>query len=1202
MSRPGLIVGLGGTGQWVLTWLKRDLLLSNNGRMPSNIKLLAIDTATQLEAGASRIAAGGTREEGAEIGSVSLDKSEFIYIGGDSKPIAERVRDGKLRQIGQWYKAQQWLDSQAPATFILDDGAGRIRQFGRMAIFKDILGQEASSVTWRAFRSALEAVRGSTDEQRRLEIMVVGSFAGGTGSGMFLDVSLILRLLAQQQNVHHVLRGFFALPSVFTNAPDRDMKARTFAAWRELNRFMVINSDFPMPLIEYVENSKTFSIQPRERIFDACYLVDGRRGGRPLADEAKFGVFPMMAEVISAILDEQAGTAYTQWIFTNLAPEYTKRPDMPMYSAVGAYTIQVPAHFVQEYSRHLLGQEMIKSILQPKVEADKFERLTAQGAERHLALAAPDRNREDPNTGGFRRRRAFFSGDTAYDGQRAVSSVFMKRIANLNEQSDDENTRAVVASRLAAASVKSADSWAAYFPDLGDDPAFGPIQAAVRNEMAYDVRKTYSRGEKEKRPDFETRLRGLEDDLNARLGGTNASGEEYYGATGEALAEVQRAQMVLFRRLLRLRLLDMLMGRSDNALTARSGKLGYAWDFFNGVVREYEAFLNLLHDVYERRKNDKPEIRMIGRFKQKEKQLAATRGKKLLFVLEHPKEKGAETEFLSSQQALVDLRREDILHHYVEATAREMKASVEEVRDSIQSWIWHLSTGDDASGLPGLWDKVRESKKGIEDAHSFDTRTPRVQRLLKDQAIPVDDDELAKALSRWGWSATYEGSPPRLRLTAQILPEDEGEATAELEDPSRAPAGERRLLIGERNRDKLLELAQRPFAGVVARTTVNEAVKEAYPNPKRLADEVANVTAEPLFDGDPQASPRRKSNLIRVSSDENDAYFAGINGLQGELRGIHNVDREVRDDTYGIQVVGSENPYKLTFVRTDDLYEYDQFSAWEECRDAYEDHMDRTARLLDPVLLQNFAAEGRSVTFERRLTQEPYNRPYRPLHPRVVMLLEDPTALRQFFYLGMLGKIRPKEERDVYRWQLDWEKSTGPQSFWLTRGWNRDRDEDSRPRPDIFSAIHGYVVMRRTQQAGRNDAIDAEFAQRLIETELAQLGREGEVGLLESHLKPRGLVGGLEARAYDPDVPERVAHEDYLDLAMVARMMIQDRLADLRRDDRRASKLDQQQLGDNPFDLREEPPPSKSAAVTSTQPSPANKGEGDGEGEDIWSL
>ena len=53
MPRPTVVVGLGGTGQWVLTWLKRDLMLANNGEMPGNVQLLEIDTATKLEAGAT---------------------------------------------------------------------------------------------------------------------------------------------------------------------------------------------------------------------------------------------------------------------------------------------------------------------------------------------------------------------------------------------------------------------------------------------------------------------------------------------------------------------------------------------------------------------------------------------------------------------------------------------------------------------------------------------------------------------------------------------------------------------------------------------------------------------------------------------------------------------------------------------------------------------------------------------------------------------------------------------------------------------------------------------------------------------------------------------------------------------------------------------------------------------------------------------
>ena len=393
MSRPGLIVGLGGTGQWVLTWLKRDMLLANNGKIPDNIRFLSIDTATMLEADAKRVT-GDQEEEGVEVGGVALDQGEFIYVGGDSKPLAEQVRKGELPHIGKWYHAQRWLDSQNPASFILDDGAGRIRQFGRMAIFKDLQGQNKSKL-WRSLEAAIEAVQTATDEQRRLEIIVVGSFAGGTGSGMFLDVAMILRKLAQSHDVHHVLRGFFALPSVFTTAPDRDMKARTFAAWRELNRFMVIDSDFPMSEIKYTVGSK-YKVNPTQRIFDACYLVDGKRGGTPLAEEPKYGAFPMMSEVISAILDEKAGAAYTQWIFTNLAPEYARHPDMPMYSAIGAYTVQVPAHFVQEISSYAFGKDILQQLLQPRELPDEDERLASSGADRHLSLAAPDKNQEDP--------------------------------------------------------------------------------------------------------------------------------------------------------------------------------------------------------------------------------------------------------------------------------------------------------------------------------------------------------------------------------------------------------------------------------------------------------------------------------------------------------------------------------------------------------------------------------------------------------------------------------------------------------------------------------------------------------------------------------------------------------------------------------------------------------------------------------------
>jgi len=44
MTRPAYIIGLGGTGQWIATFMKKELLEINDGALPENVKLLAIDT------------------------------------------------------------------------------------------------------------------------------------------------------------------------------------------------------------------------------------------------------------------------------------------------------------------------------------------------------------------------------------------------------------------------------------------------------------------------------------------------------------------------------------------------------------------------------------------------------------------------------------------------------------------------------------------------------------------------------------------------------------------------------------------------------------------------------------------------------------------------------------------------------------------------------------------------------------------------------------------------------------------------------------------------------------------------------------------------------------------------------------------------------------------------------------------------------
>lgn len=1163
MPRPALVVGLGGTGQWVLTWLKRDLLLSNNGEMPRNVRLLSIDTTTQLEAGVRMV--GGRQEEAIRIGSVGLSSNEFIYIGGDSRPLAERVKAGGMSNIGQWYHAKRWLDMLPPSAFILDDGAGRIRQFGRVAVFKDILGRQANSRIWRALRNAIRDVNTKVSTQRNLEIIVVGSFAGGTGSGMFLDVALILRLLAQQEKVHHTLRGFFALPSVFTPAPDSDMKARTFAAWRELNRFMVVNSDFPMPLIEYVEDDPMYRIRPTQRIFDSCYLVDSTRGGTPIAAEPRMGVHPMVAEVISAILDEHAGTAYSQGISQNLAPEYTRTPEVPLYSAVGAFTVQVPAHYLQEVTTHQFTEGVLLSLLAPRDRT-----LASTGAKRHLELAAPDLNQEiGIGVAGRKKCKELLSSETvSYGGETAKPTQFTARVAELVTETRDSNKRAQTVDALARAGGAVArpgatsGSWVGYFTNLGDDPMFEQLRRNVQTEVSYNLLSQYGRRKGEKPDEVRNRFKGISDDVRKRYGGLTSVGVETHGTFGDRLSDCKDFHLTLFRRLVKLRLLGTLMGRSEqNPTKSKSGKLGYAWDYFDGLVDEFEEFLALMDDVKRRREEVKPEIRLQGLSQNAQSFMGQKSDAKVFWVFEAPVVKRSEDAYLQAQQRVVDLRKEDLLHTYVVDTARAMMDVCIDARDAIQRWIWHLSTGDEPSKMPGLWTEMQRNLKMVKDDHSYDTAMPTVQRLLADQAPPIPDEDIAAALGQWEWDASFTADTLQLELVARINPEAPGETPLLIGDPSTASTEALRKEAGQRNYGFLGTLARRRYAGIASRTTIQAEVKGLYPEPADFSTQIA-PGAEPLFDGDLKATPRKKSNLIRVQTAPNDSYFYGASGLEGVLRKEQQLPEDNPDDVYRIAAVNSENPYKLTLMRTDDLYVHEAFSAWGDCLEAYAGCIAQEGEPQDPVLMHNFSAEAQAVVFERalRLSDETY----RPLHPRVVMLLENPRALRQFVYLGMLSMVQEREERQMFRWELSWTKSGRPQTLWLTRGWNAETDRKDRPiKPDILNAMHGYVVMGKTWQPQREDRIDYEFADVLIKNEQKKLGLAGESKLLTEHLSDHGFVGWLRSLAYDPDVTDRVLRQDYADLAKVITMLLEERLADL---------ADQQKpVSTSPFSVRRAP-------------------------------
>ena len=101
-------------------------------------------------------------------------------------------------------------------------------------------------------------------------------------------------------------------------------------------------------------------------MYDVCYLVDAVRADQGLGAEPKKSVFPSVADAISAILDDEAGTAYTQWVTQNLTDEYRQAPPgRPMYSTLSTFSYKVPVYYNQQEFSHGFGQQVLDTLLMP---------------------------------------------------------------------------------------------------------------------------------------------------------------------------------------------------------------------------------------------------------------------------------------------------------------------------------------------------------------------------------------------------------------------------------------------------------------------------------------------------------------------------------------------------------------------------------------------------------------------------------------------------------------------------------------------------------------------------------------------------------------------------------------------------------------------------------------------------------------------
>jgi len=265
MNAPTLLIGLGGTGCKIVE--KVSNMVTEEQRQ--NIAFAVFDTdINDLR---------GIQERSPYIRTIQTSTKQTVgeYLNKDT-----HARDS-------WFPVNAILNGKT-----LTEGAGQVRSISRLAL-ETVIRAGRMEPLHEAIQSLYRVEEDKADQA--LRVVLVGSLAGGTGSGLILPVAMYVRnyLATRFRQSANITRGFFILPEVFYEvipgqAERNNLKANAYAALRELDAFLMkgdatlperymdsVRMQFPRAASEGYEE---YDIRP----YDFCFLFDAQNaeGGK----------------------------------------------------------------------------------------------------------------------------------------------------------------------------------------------------------------------------------------------------------------------------------------------------------------------------------------------------------------------------------------------------------------------------------------------------------------------------------------------------------------------------------------------------------------------------------------------------------------------------------------------------------------------------------------------------------------------------------------------------------------------------------------------------------------------------------------------------------------------------------------------------------------------------------------------------------
>ena len=224
--------------------------------------------------------------------SMDTNANDLKKVKG-SKAVITTIQTSSPQRVLDYLKSDdsarlEWFPNNTtlyPKT--VSEGAGQVRAISRLALNATIKTGEINKL-YKAIDSLF--LKDGGDLKRALRVTLVSSATGGTGSGMALITSMLIReyLARHYPEKSAIVRGFFVLPgvmdTVISTESERESQRRNgYATIKEINAFMVKASGFcgvrkelnRFAGLHIDVPSTSGGVDKLEQLpFDFCFLLD----------------------------------------------------------------------------------------------------------------------------------------------------------------------------------------------------------------------------------------------------------------------------------------------------------------------------------------------------------------------------------------------------------------------------------------------------------------------------------------------------------------------------------------------------------------------------------------------------------------------------------------------------------------------------------------------------------------------------------------------------------------------------------------------------------------------------------------------------------------------------------------------------------------------------------------------------------------